>query len=149
MNADMKAMLLASLRQTGLCDLTVGGQSMWPFIRHGEKVRIRRIDRMPAIGSVAAFFNDSQLILHRVVWTARRGDFSGAVWLWGDSSPHSLAKVGGTEIAGLVIGTLGGQHLHRFWFTTPARLLCLPIGALLHLLVHLRQSVRSRTPQAP
>jgi hypothetical protein len=147
MNSHAASMVLEALGQSGSCDAIVGGKSMWPFIRDGDRVRIQRSDHPPTLGSVAAFFNAEQLIVHRVVWTMRRPDSSRDIWLWGDSSPLSLSKKNSTRIAGVIAGTLHHGRLHRFWFTTPARLMCLPLGVGLQLLVLVKRLLRPHTHQ--
>lgn len=55
--------------------LTVVGHSMWPFIRSGQMVMMRRIgrnERIP-IGSVIAIRKKNGILVHRVLWVARKG----------------------------------------------------------------------------
>lgn len=76
--------LLEELLREGqtLC-LTVTGESMAPFLRHGrDQIRFRRPDRPLRCGDMAFFRRaNGQYVMHRVL----RAEKSGALYLVGDA----------------------------------------------------------------
>jgi hypothetical protein len=46
-------------------EIVVGGASMWPLVRHGDRVRIES-DRPVVVGAIAATLRAGHLVVHRV-----------------------------------------------------------------------------------
>lgn len=86
-------MLVDTIRKFGSCRITVEGFSMWPYICSGDSVVLVPPRQSPEIGEVAAFFNDNQLILHRIIFRRKNDRGAYNVWLRGDFYPHSMVKL--------------------------------------------------------
>jgi hypothetical protein len=119
--------MLFALDKQGECAVTVGGRSMWPFIRPNDRIRI--VPHKPLslrAGQVVAFFENDQLIVHRILWPFTPGRWSH-VWVCGDSSPGSRTAVPTEKIIGVVCD-------NRIWFHFPGTYLALAMGFVLRLL---------------
>ena len=125
-------MLRAAIETTGQCDITVHGQSMKPFIRDGDTVSICRKSSGPFPGEVVAFFNDDQLFVHRIVWTGNVPGKGRILWVWGDSSLHSLGKIWSNEVIGTVTRVSRDNKHHDLWLRFPFRMCAVLIGYLIH-----------------
>src|SRR5690606_26210402 len=77
-------------------EIVVGGASMWPLLRHGDRVRIEP-ERSVSVGSLAAVWRAGHLVVHRVV--AVEGD---VVRLRGDHLDREDAPCTRAEILGVV-----------------------------------------------
>ena len=93
------------LRRGRPMELVVGGMSMWPLVRAGERVRLE-----PAVGArvgqLAAVVRDGRLLVHRVV----RAE-GGLCELRGDNLERSDGLVPAAQIVGVV--TLGWTRSGR------------------------------------
>jgi hypothetical protein len=132
---NQKAMLCAALDEFGRCDITVGGESMRPFICDGDRASIVRPLRRPRYGDVAAFFKNDQLIVHRVVGWKRPANDCRLVIVRGDSSCHSTGTIGPDEIIGIVSHVERNGKKRSLWFRFPLRLLAIPVGLLLQTIL--------------
>lgn len=121
-------MLVTAIETTGRCDITVHGQSMKPFIRDGDTVSICRKSNVPFPGEVVAFFNGDQLFVHRIVWTKKVRGKGRLIWVWGDSSLHSLGKIWSSEIIGAVTHVSRNNKYHDLWLRFPFRMCAVLIG---------------------
>ncbi len=130
-----KEMLLASLEKHNACEVTVGGTSMWPFIKHGDVLSLRYKPFKPRLGAVVGFFYDNQLIVHRIIWYKRKKPQRWEVCVHGDASPFSLAKIDSEEIVGTVEYIKRGKKIIKSWFRYPLQIAIIPIGFLLQTIV--------------
>ena len=97
-----KQMVIEVLRKFGTCKVIVEGFSMKPAIRSGDEVTIIPRPPKPKVGTVAAFFNDENLIIHRIVFYKRISTDEWMVWLKGDNYPFSTIKLSYNDILGIV-----------------------------------------------
>lgn len=89
--------LLAELLRRGRpVELRVGGRSMWPLVRTGDRLRIEP-GLVPRIGDLAAVLRHGHLVVHRVL--SLTGD---RVRLRGDNRGEADPDVGRGEILGVV-----------------------------------------------
>jgi hypothetical protein len=139
---DQKAALLAALALSGSCQVTLEGRSMWPFIRSGDRVTIKKQNALPPVGSVVAVFSGEQLVIHRLLKQRRGTDATGEVWIRGDSSPGSTARIPAAWIIGRVASLRRNGRVRTFWITPPFSLLALPLGTILCILVRIKMSFR-------
>ena len=128
-------MLLKALSEFGRCDVTVDGESMKPFIRSGDVATIATIPAHPRLGQVAAFFNNDQLIMHRITRRKKIPDGSWDLSVYGDSSPRSGGRVASSQVIGVVLYLNRNHRKHSLWFRSPFRLLAVPIGFLMRFWV--------------
>jgi hypothetical protein len=135
MKSFSKHMLLKALGELGRCDVTVGGESMKPFIRSGDIATIVAIPSHPRLGQVAAFFNDDQLIMHRIARRKKIADGSWDLSVYGDSSPRSGGTIASSRVIGVVLYLNRNHRKHSLWFSSPFRLLAVPIGFLIRFWV--------------
>jgi signal peptidase I len=139
MELSQKKMLLDSLAAFGSCEITVSGESMKPFIRQGDRVVIFRTTKPVLPGHVIAFFNNDQLIVHRVY--AVKGDPIGSrlYAVCGDSSVHSHGEINKESVIGRVHYLLRKGNKHSLWFQYPFCLLALLVGPFLRASVIMRK----------
>jgi signal peptidase I len=128
-----KEMLMSALRAFGKCDVVVEGESMKPFIRSGDTVTLSRKENPPRLGEVIAFFNEDQLLVHRVVWRKRFASGIWRIWVWGDSSPGMPGSVLSDEYVGKVVSITRNNRPSGIWIRFPLRIIALPAGIFLHL----------------
>lgn len=133
-----KEMLLASLQTHNMCEITVGGTSMWPFIRHGDTLIIKYKPFKPGLGTVVGFFAGDQLIVHRIIWYRRKGPELWDIYVHGDASPFSIAKIDTEAVIGVVQSIKRRNKKITLWFTFPVRIGIIPFGFFLQCLVALR-----------
>lgn len=131
MKSFSKQMLLKALSEFGRCDVTVDGESMKPFIRSGDVATIVTIPSYPRLGQVAAFFNNNQLIMHRIAGRKKIADGSWDLSVYGDSSPRSGGTVASSQVIGVVLYLNRNHRKHFLWFSSPFRLLAVPVGFLI------------------
>jgi hypothetical protein len=136
MKSFSKYMLLEALGELGRCDVTVDGESMKPFIRCGDVATIATIPSYPRLGQVAVFFNDDQLIMHRITRRKKLPDGSWDLSMYGDSSPYSGGKVDSSQVIGVVRYLNRNSRRHVLWFSYPFCILAVPIGFFIRFLVH-------------
>ncbi len=102
-HARLRAELLAdALRSGGVATLRVFGGSMWPWLRSGDVLSVRRKD--PAHihpGEIVLFLREGRLYAHRVI---RRISHSGRAVLItkGDALPRADAPLADDELLGRV-----------------------------------------------
>jgi hypothetical protein len=120
--------------------MRVGGQSMWPFIKSGDLVTVVSCKKMPVAGSVAAVFYHDQCIVHRVVKRRERPGIMGEVWICGDSSPGSQARIPLKEIVGIVSSLERNGTRQTRWLHPPLSLVALLIGRFMRALIVLKNS---------
>jgi signal peptidase I len=125
-----KKLILKTLAEFGHCDITVGGESMKPFIRPGDRVRLLRSIRKPRPGDVVGFFNGNQLIIHRVIGRKTATDGNWQFSVWGDSSCDSIGTVHSSDIIGVVSFLRRKNKKRALWFKVPFNLLTVPFGLL-------------------
>jgi hypothetical protein len=109
---DVAADLAAELLQRGeSVSLSVGGTSMWPLVRGGDRVLLVP-GRAARVGEVAAVLRGGRLVVHRVV----RAE-GGRVVLRGDNRDREDPPVEGPEVLGVVTRqeTRGRTIDHRAW----------------------------------
>jgi hypothetical protein len=135
MKSMSKYMLLEALRELGRCDVTVDGESMKPFIRCGDVATIVTIPSHPHLGQVAAFFNNDQLIMHRITRRKKTPYGSWNLSVYGDSSPFSGGKVDSSQVIGVVRYLNRNHRRHALWFSFPLCILVVPIGFFIRFLV--------------
>jgi hypothetical protein len=133
-----KAAFLEAIIRSGSCALRVEGQSMWPFIKSGDLVTIVPCKKMPDIGSVAAVFDHDQCIIHRVVKRRKRPGAIGEVWICGDSSPGSTARIPADEIVGIVSSLERNGTRQTRWLRPPLFLAALLMGRIMRSLIVIR-----------
>ncbi|MBN1127980.1 MAG: S24/S26 family peptidase [Chitinispirillaceae bacterium] len=137
MGPEEKAALLGALSVIGSCVVTVGGKSMWPFIRSGDRVKIVPRSGEPEPGSVAALFCEDRLLVHRIVQCSSQGFL-----LAGDSSPGSFSRVAVNDIAGIVVSCERAGRWRSAWLHPPLSRFAVMLGYLLRFLV----SAKERLP---
>lgn len=128
----------------GSSEITVSGESMKPFIRPGDRVLIVRTSHSVLPGHAIAFFNDDQLIIHRVYAVCKTADGKRIYKIWGDSSPNSHGRINEESVAGRVHHLLRNGKKHFLWFRYPFCLLALLLGPLLRVLVVVRKKIGMR-----
>ena len=104
---------------------------MYPFIINGDMVVIESGTDSLAIGKIAAFFLEDQLIMHRVIWIKKRSRLKQDVWTRGDSSPGSLSRISSESIIGTVIGTQNGKKIKKIWCAFPSSLISIVAGGVI------------------
>ena len=137
-----KEMLLDSLNRFGRCEVVVGGTSMWPFIKPGDTVSICRKPRHPALGMVAAFFVENQFITHRVIWHRKKKPDGWELFVHGDAAFGSLTPVNYDQVIGIVEYVKKGEITHSLWFAFPFRIVTIPLGLMLQLVVYIKSTIR-------
>jgi hypothetical protein len=142
MKAIHKEMLLASLEKFNTCDVTVGGTSMWPFIKSGDIVSITQKPFRPALGQVVAFFVDSRLITHRVIWYRKTGHDTWLLTVHGDASPLSLTHIESDQVVGTVMHLKRNTRKLSRSFEFPFRVFAIPFGIVLQLIIALKLILR-------
>jgi hypothetical protein len=137
-----KKMLLATLGKCNTCEVVVGGTSMWPFIEPGDKVFIRKKPFRPSLGVVVAFFNENQLVVHRIIGVKKKEGDTWQLLIHGDSSPRSQSKIESDQIVGTVEYVKRGNKKITCWFIFPLRIVIIPLGFILQLLVWIKVGIR-------
>jgi hypothetical protein len=132
MDPCQKEMLQAALQSFGKCDVVVMGESMKPFIRSGDIVSLSVMADIPCLGEVIAFFNDDQLLVHRIIWRKRLGPGDWRFWVWGDSSPGMPGKVSLSECLGKVVSLSRNNRKRNLWIFYPFRIIAIMAGIFLH-----------------
>jgi len=128
MDSRQKEMVLHSLESSGHCEIGVGGRSMRPFIEPGDLVHVVKGLRGPAVGRVVAFFNDEQMIVHRILGYNRQ---AGAFLIAGDSSPGSGTHIEESAIAGTVIFTTRNKRTQKAFFNPPMQFIAVAVSFFL------------------
>jgi signal peptidase I len=139
MEPSQKKILLDALTAFGSCEITASGESMKPFIKPGDRITIVKPSCAPFPGQVIAFFNNHQLIVHRI-WKRRK--VSNKKWLlkvWGDSSPNSHGEIHQDSVIGIVSAAHRDHRRHFLWFRFPFCLLAIPLGFLFQAGILLKQ----------
>lgn len=137
-----KEMLLASLEKFNSCDVTVGGTSMWPFIKSGDTVLITKKNFKPSLGKVVAFFIDDQLITHRIIWYKKKDPEHWDIWVHGDGCPHSVSKIDSNQIIGTVKHIKRKNRIISRSFNDFFRYFTIPIGFLIQMLIAFKSVVK-------
>jgi signal peptidase I len=135
MKSASRHMLIAALSKFGSCEVTVGGESMKPFIRSGDVVAIVAVPPFPRAGEVAVFFDNGQLITHRVTRRKKNSDGSCSLTVYGDSSPGSGGTIAESQVIGVVRYLTRNHRKHALWLRSPLRLIAVPMGFLIRFLV--------------
>jgi hypothetical protein len=130
MEISHKKMLLEMLEKHGSCEVIVSGESMKPFIRPGDTVKIIRTGTDFLPGHAIAFFNSDQLIVHRVYGRKKLPAGNRLYKVWGDSSPDSHGVVLPESVAGRVQYILRSGKKYSVWFNHPFCALSLPFGLI-------------------
>ncbi|MBS5048077.1 MAG: S24/S26 family peptidase [Firmicutes bacterium] len=93
-------MLEELLREGQTLCLTVTGESMAPFLRHGrDQIRFRRPDRPLRRGDMAFFRRaNGQYVMHRVL----RAEKSGALYLVGDAQQEVEGPIAPQQVFAVV-----------------------------------------------
>jgi len=130
MKQDHKELLLEAIATLGSCEITVSGESMKPFIRAGDRVFVVRTPHPVQTGHAIAFFNEDQLIIHRVYAVGKGEDGNWIYRIWGDSSPDSHGRINSESVAGRVHHLLRKGRKHSLWFQNPLCLFALLLGPL-------------------
>ena len=88
------------LREEQTLCLTVTGESMAPFLRHGrDQIRFRRPDRPLRRGDMAFFRRaNGQYVMHRVL----RAEKSGALYLVGDAQQEVEGPIAPQQVFAVV-----------------------------------------------
>jgi signal peptidase I len=106
-HAEGAAAIARRIRTRGSACVRVFGASMFPWIRSGDLVFVRRCDFVRVrSGQVIAFEREGRLIVHRVL-RAASAPAPGAIIAKGDSLDHADAPVQCAEFLGRV------TRLHR------------------------------------
>jgi len=138
--------IAAKLRSDGSACFRVFGASMFPWIRTGDLVFVRRLDYEQARrGDVVVFERDARLFVHRVIRVERSGEH--VIVTKGDALDRVDAPVTRAEFLGRVIRvhrderhidmeSLGHLVLGRFLarVSRTSSLFYQPVRALRHLL---------------
>jgi signal peptidase I len=139
MDPYQKEMLKSALQSFGKCDVTVHGESMKPFIGSGDTVSLSPYRDAPRLGEVIAFFNDNQLLVHRIIWRKKVALGEWDFWAWGDSSPGKPGRVSSRECIGRVTGITRNARSRNLWILFPFRIFALIAGIFLHALYLLKR----------
>jgi len=118
---------------------------MWPFICDGDIVVIHQGINWPYLGKVVAIFHGSQLIAHRIVWVYKKKDGDSSVWLQGDFSKSSIAKVKLNQVIGTVVQLERNNRILKKWFMPPWYFFAIPIAYLFRIWKILLKSPLFRT----
>jgi signal peptidase I len=137
MEQSQKNIFLDALDTFGSCEITVSGESMKPFMRPGDRVFIVRTTHRVLPGHVIAFFNNDQLIIHRVYAVRKDRNGNRHYRVCGDSSTDSHGDINAESVEGKVHHLLRNGKKHSLWFRYPFCLLALFLGPLLKACVPL------------
>jgi hypothetical protein len=118
-NPVSKQAFCEALRTFGSCEVTVGGRSMWPFIRPGDTVTVSGGHLKPRRGMVIAFFAGDQLIVHRIIRVATGPAGLRELLVHGDSSPGSRAVISQDRAIGDVIAVKRDGRPAAAWLRPP------------------------------
>ena len=131
--------LLREVLEEGALTLTVTGESMSPFLRHGrDQIRFEKLTRPVRRGDMVFFQRwNGQYVMHRVLRSGRDG-----VYLVGDGQQQVEGPIAPEQIFALVTGVCRkGEWLGpgRFWwdFFAGPWLTLLPLRPLLRPLARL------------
>ncbi|MFC1583932.1 S24/S26 family peptidase [Fibrobacterota bacterium] len=141
MDKHQKQILLTALDKFGTVEVRVGGWSMWPFIRHNETIVVAKEMKTPYLGKVIAFFNENQLIAHRVAWSRPKGNGSADFWVLGDFSQFSLSRIDSRQVIGTVSG-LKVDGFRNLWLIQPFCVFALIIGFILRGILSINKLVK-------
>ena len=144
METVQKEMLLESLAKFNTCEVVVSGTSMWPFIRSGDTISIRHKPEKYSLGSVIAFFNEDQLIVHRVIWHKKIACDEWEIFVHGDASPCSTVKIKPDHIIGTVEYVKRHNTIITLSFNDPYRIIAIPLGFILQFLVSIKTGIRRK-----
>ena len=142
-----KEMLLEILNKFNRCEVIVGGTSMWPFIREGDTVSIRQKPFIPSLGAVVAFFSGEQLIIHRIIWCKKKADGEWDILVHGDASPFSISKINSDQVIGAIEYVKRENKKVTLSFNDAYRIIAIPLGLMLQLMVALRLNIGGRRVQ--
>ncbi|MBN1983301.1 MAG: S24/S26 family peptidase [Chitinivibrionales bacterium] len=142
MNRHEKELFLEALHTFGTCDVRVYGMSMWPFIRDKDMITVRHTVFTPSLGAVVAFFNDTQLIVHRVLWYRKKRERGWLIWIAGDSSLFSCSKIDSALVCGSVLKIAGNHPIRNFFLGFPARIVVIALGFLLRAAMIIRRVMK-------
>ncbi|MCL5289123.1 MAG: signal peptidase I [Acidobacteria bacterium] len=100
----LRAELLADvLRSGGTVVLRVFGGSMWPWLRSGDALFVRREDATHIhLGEVVLFVREGRLFAHRVIRKSSR-DGRPVLITKGDALPRADAPLAESELLGRVV----------------------------------------------
>jgi hypothetical protein len=143
MYKDQKEMVLEALEAAGTCTVLVHGTSMWPFIRDGDKVVLTRQDRLPGFGDVVGFFEQDQLVVHRVRGKEKPADGKWMVTVQGDAMSGSRARVAHERIIGFVDCVIRNGREKRVWVRRPLNRLAGIVGGLIRVGLRVRREFRA------
>ena len=138
-----KEMLLESLARFGRCDVVVGGTSMWPFIKPGDTVSICNKPQNPSPGMVVAFFVENQFVAHRIVWNSRIKSEGWKIFVHGDAAFGSWTQMNYDQVVGIVEYVQRGEDRISFWFANPLRIVTIPLGLMLQLVVYIKCTLKN------
>jgi len=145
MRKSQKEMVIASLEKFGSVELTVGGWSMWPFIRNGNTIRIKRKTGYLFPGMVGVIFNGDQLIAHRIIWKRHSGT-GVSYWISGDSMGLNFSLVHDNEVIGCVKRIGRKWNLQNLWLFYPLCLFSPIIGFFLAFILKRSEFIKSKLP---
>jgi signal peptidase I len=99
----LRAEMLADvLRSGGTVTLRVFGGSMWPWLRSGDAISVRRDDAARIhLGEVVLFLREGRLFAHRVIRKLAR-DGRAVLITKGDALPRADAPLADAELLGRV-----------------------------------------------
>ncbi len=99
----LRAEMLADvLRSGGTVTLRVFGGSMWPWLRSGDAISVRREDAARIhLGEVVLFAREGRLFAHRVIRKLAR-DGRAVLITKGDALPHADAPLESAELLGRI-----------------------------------------------
>lgn len=112
---------------------------MWPFIKDGDSVTIKGGGFVPGPGVIVALFVGDQLIVHRIVRCQKRSHEAWDLWVRGDSSPTSCAKISTEQVIGTVVALSRRGVSRGFWLNPFCRQGAVLIGYVLQTLLFLKK----------
>ncbi len=116
--------------------LPIKGMSMYPTIKHGDKITLKRADiSQLSIGDVIAVREGQKLQVHRIVWKKR-----SLFVTKGDHNFHFDSKVKKNQIIGLVT-QINRRDNRRFKYRTKAQIIAI-ISLCFGLIHRLYYSIR-------
>lgn len=142
MTENQKDMFLRALNEFGSCNVRVNGSSMWPFIRNNDILCINQQFKKPQLGMVIAFFNENQLLVHRIIRYKKANEGTWEITLHGDSSPYSQAKILSHHIVGTLSHIKRNDKIIKIWFSPPMQTGIIPLGFLFQLILILLKKDR-------
>jgi hypothetical protein len=137
MEKEVGNLLKEALVRNGSAWLTVGGKSMWPFIRSGDEVKIMRtIPASLRYGEIIAVMADTRILVHRF-----RKSVAGQITIRGDFYPDSIHTLPADDLLGTVVKVRRKGCVRHITGCLLIRsfLVSLPLGLIWHLYRKLKQ----------